>query len=338
MTENEFIALRLYQQGLPTPSIEAATGIDRPRLLELFSEHGYDANGKKIIDEQDMVEQYILGDSMNDIAKTHDVSLPTVLRILKKHGVANSFIFEKSMEDDLIDGYRNMPSMAYWARHYNISPSVIKRILIQNNEPLVSNSDAHRKYHFKHNVFDKIDTEEKAYWLGFMFADGTVGSSRDDVKIDLSERDIEHVQKFADFVGYKRQLNKPILSVRSKEMKAALVKHGCLPRKSHIDVQPENVPVELHRHFMRGVCDGDGYIGVYAKSASIEIVGGRTLLQWMVDHGLPGEVRPHKTIWRIRSKSNNVLEWGVFLYEDANIYLDRKYDKYLKMKELFGVK
>ena len=36
------------------------------------------------------------------------------------------------------------------------------------------------------NIFNKIDTEEKAYWLGFLYADGSVGSKEDKIELGLA--------------------------------------------------------------------------------------------------------------------------------------------------------
>ena len=49
-------------------------------------------------------------------------------------------------------------------------------------------------------IFDVIDTEEKAYWLGFLFADGNISSSEDKLEINLSATDVDHLEKFRTFL------------------------------------------------------------------------------------------------------------------------------------------
>jgi hypothetical protein len=66
----------------------------------------------------------------------------------------------------------------------------------------------HNQVKFNQNVFDCIDTEEKAYWLGFIFADGYISSHIPDKKktykfeLSLSLKDKSHLEKFNQFMRY----------------------------------------------------------------------------------------------------------------------------------------
>lgn len=59
-------------------------------------------------------------------------------------------------------------------------------------------------------VFDVIDTEEKAYWLGFWYADGYVASltrkSNYIIGCSLAYKDLEHLEKFAKFIKFQNKL------------------------------------------------------------------------------------------------------------------------------------
>ena len=56
-----------------------------------------------------------------------------------------------------------------------------------------------------HN-FETIDTEEKAYWLGFLYADGSVSSNEDKIELGLAEQDMHHIEKFRDFIGINNKI------------------------------------------------------------------------------------------------------------------------------------
>ena len=61
-------------------------------------------------------------------------------------------------------------------------------------------------------IFETIDTEEKAYWLGFMYADGYIGASRYSVGINLSLKDIDHLKKFCKYMGLTEQETAEIIT------------------------------------------------------------------------------------------------------------------------------
>lgn len=62
-------------------------------------------------------------------------------------------------------------------------------------------------YFYNDQFFKRIDTEEKAYWLGFLYADGYIANSgkRHIVELCLCEQDLTHVQKFQNLMCLKNQ-------------------------------------------------------------------------------------------------------------------------------------
>lgn len=88
--------------------------------------------------------------------------------------------------------------------------------------------------------FKVIDTEEKAYWLGFLYADGCVGSTESKIELSLAEQDFHHIEKFRDFIGinnkisYRSAVKAYRYSFRSESCKQDLIDKGCIPKKSLI--------------------------------------------------------------------------------------------------------
>ena len=68
-------------------------------------------------------------------------------------------------------------------------------ILKENNIETRSLSETHRKYQLNEHYFDKIDTPNKAYILGFLYADGNNSSSGRSIKMQLQEKDFEILEK-----------------------------------------------------------------------------------------------------------------------------------------------
>lgn len=126
------------------------------------------------------------------------------------------------------------------------------------------------------DFFDSIDTPERAYWLGFLSADGSMISSErhpegDHLSVRLAARDKGHLEKLKATLGAHASVldgiangfGKPTpsasLNVGSRRLTDALIALGIDPRKS-ATVKPWNGPAELMPHFWRGLFDGDGSI------------------------------------------------------------------------------
>lgn len=122
-----------------------------------------------------------------------------------------------------------------------------------------------RANNFNDDYFETIDTEDKAYFLGLLFADGNVYTARNRIQITLANEDAYILKAFADCIGYtgkmyidREKYSKLILP--SKKMCADLTRLGCTPNKSLTLQFPTEVPDELMHHFIRGYFDGDGHI------------------------------------------------------------------------------
>ncbi len=192
------------------------------------------------------------------------------------------------------------------------------------------------------NIFEIIDTEEKAYWLGFMYADGYVGDDNT-IEVGLKSSDVNHLIKLKKFLSWSGEVYQDEircrLAFKNKKMKEDLIKLGCVPRKSLILTFPtyDTVPIYLMKHFIRGYVDGDGSIGIRknGKAFRLSILGTKEFLTGLLKHT---EWKPLK----IQNPSNiYVIEWGAdyvkeyldYLYEDSTVYLDRKYNVYLSFDE-----
>lgn len=100
------------------------------------------------------------------------------------------------------------------AKIYNISGPQITRLLKKYNFTIPNK--------FNEHVFDVIDTEEKAYWLGFIYADGNVSKAGDkqiySFEISLKEDDYNHLMKFNKFVEFKgNNIKRKIVKLNNKE-------------------------------------------------------------------------------------------------------------------------
>ena len=114
-------------------------------------------------------------------------------------------------------------------------------------------------------VFDKIDNEEAAYWLGFLYADGNISHTGNRLEVRLAIKDLSHLEKFRQFLKLSTEIRTGVcngngfchLSIRNKHLWNQLNDKGCSPRKSLILKFPKldifiGDKKNLVRHFIRG--------------------------------------------------------------------------------------
>lgn len=204
------------------------------------------------------------------------------------------------------------------------------------------------------SFFDVIDTEAKAYILGFWMADGCNSSHVPVARMSITDLDILH--RMAEEMGFggkiisrKRGTYKPIylMAIGSRRMCDALTRLGCVRGKTYTaKFQTEDqVPRHLQRHLIRGWMDGDGsiYMNSRGKSWNMSIVGTEDVCRGIGDciesHlGIVANVRPafigeKHTTWHVyycsQIKVASILDW---LYHDSTIHLECKHQKYLEFR------
>jgi hypothetical protein len=218
-------------------------------------------------------------------------------------------------------------------------------------------------YHY----FDEIDTEEKAYWLGFLTADGWVNKSKKTnagvTGIELQYGDIGHLKKFNKSIrgNYPISDRWRVCSISTKDpnkkhhtcvirifsltMYNTLCKLGFSNNKTY-DFHIPEIRKDLIKHYIRGYFDGDGCFTFTNKTFHINFITASKILNDDIARVLEFEgfnfvknnyVNEFDTtmykldIYRINDRIN-FLDW---IYQDCNIYLDRKYKKYLKVKNCY---
>ena len=238
------------------------------------------------------------------------------------------------------------------AKHFNCSKSSILRIMKSNNITRRKMSEAKRIFTINEHYFDVIDSEEKAYWLGFIYADGNIYQNK--LQVGLSNTDLNHLIKLKNTLNSGQNLYKDRtctkLIVHSDILTNNLIKLGCFKKKSFTIRFPtkEQVPDNLLRHFMRGMFDGDGCIITnletkhwhFQLNSNLEFckIYYSVLLQGSGFKKKRGNVYKEKRretdCWFINIGSTNkvnLFKIFTYLYCGASIFLERKKNKFEKM-------
>jgi DNA-binding transcriptional regulator WhiA len=208
-----------------------------------------------------------------------------------------------------------------------------------------------RKYNVDDNFFECIDNEEKAYILGFIFADGCV-HKRNQFSICLNSKDENLLVKINEIMKsnfpIKREMSryseqykyteKSRFVITSGKLISDLEKYGCVQKKSDILKFP-NINNENINHFMRGYFDGDGTVFITKNN---EIRMGIISTKEFCESYL--KRLPYKGKAKVRKEyrsNKNVYYFSIggktqvkdiynFLYDNATVYLERK-------KEIFDI-
>ena len=258
--------------------------------------------------------------------------------------------FSQEQIEDILNKYQNNWSQQKIADFYQVSRTVIKRILETQYEGLVIR-DKTSKYHYQQDIFEIIDTAEKAYWLGFLAADGCNYQREHNASIILNvhEKDIEHLEKFKQFchtdaeiksyIGYEGFSNQtPMckITLNSKKISNDLIDKGILPNKSLI-LQPPHILEEFYKPFILGYFDGDGSISKTSQynNYSISIQGTKEILTWICEV-LDWDAKLEKRNINSNNNSYYIRCGGTNkpyqilnqLYNSCEIHLNRKFNIY----------
>lgn len=216
-----------------------------------------------------------------------------------------------------------------------------------------------RVYKVNKDFFKHINTEEKAYILGFICADGHIEKDRLVITVSVKDRDIlekikqainsEHnIKEVKRKNPYQNTDRKELilveLQINSVELVNPLFNMGLGTNKTYtLDSNIlKFIPKYLMRDFLRGYFDGDGnvFFGVRYSSGykyNINICGNEDFLLKSFQVYFPSNNKLYKDlysrqcyVWKI-SQKDKVKDFMYYLYYNSSIFLQRKYNEYRKI-------
>ena len=253
--------------------------------------------------------------------------------------------FSKEQIADICKKYlEERISMKKISEDYGVSRGTITRVLKENGVEIRKDNHVYKADYRK---FENIDTPEKAYWLGFIAADGCVFTRKENatIKIAIHQKDREHLEKFQKFMnsnvkiteylndtGYSEKSPTPMCSIsfNSVDMAQDFIKHGIVPKKSLI-LEPPKIDKEFYLPYILGYFDGDGTIYKSSTNFIIGFVGTEEILTWIkqelsVDNKLEKRKEDNKNNYYFRiGGTNKVLNILNKFYLEPKVYLERKF-------------
>ena len=271
-------------------------------------------------------------------------------------------VFTKDEIIEIINLYSNNTSIKDIIEIFKTRRNSIKNILLNNNIPKKRNYELYKnnglvinqKYTIDRDYFKIIDTEDKAYWLGFIYADGNVFVRKNKtgcLTISLKYDDVKHLENFLLHIKSNQNI-KMInqgnfkycnIAIGNTKMCEDLINLGCVPNKSLI-LKPPKINNKFILHFIRGYFDGDGCFAFYDKGNTkpfeCNFIGTYDVMEF-IKYSLEennikvSDIKKAENIYKIRiTNRNNLLSFYNYLYKDkGDCFLERNFNKmntYLK--------
>jgi len=257
-----------------------------------------------------LLSEYADGVSAHALYKKHHIAIKTINRLLLLHNVpvrgvkaainassahaaANKRHRKLSQSDrDLLCALYSENPLAVSALpiRFNVRLSTVRKILQTEG---VWNEPAFRSYTLKDDFFSSIDTPEKAYWFGFVMADGCIVNtpSSPSLRMTLKADDRSHLELLLDALGSNKQVKitsvvcklgkeprtylAASFDIRSPRLVSDLISLGCIPKKSTVETVITPIPIHLEPHYARGYFDGNGSIVFSKRKDRITVNGGQ---------------------------------------------------------------
>lgn len=314
--------------------------------------------------------------SLSKIAEIVNVNYNTISRYIRNKGLTPIYHGRTIVNNELIEKIRCLHiekqfNITQISKKLNLDVQTVKKLLIKNNIPY-QNSNMNLKV--RPNLFEQIETEEDAYWLGFIYADGYI-SDNGNFELSLNYRDFKQLEKFARYSFFKGNIVKKQkvsggfyrcrLSFTAIGIKENFFNVGIIPRKSSVLIFPNKniLPTTLIKHFIRGYVDGDGSLILASNKKTnqkdnfqLSILGTVDILTnihyWIQKtvslYTKNNNVKKLYSDKRMSSNNIKILSYGGtkkgavnvinilnWLYLDNNISLDRKQQKYKELCRAF---
>jgi hypothetical protein len=206
--------------------------------------------------------------------------------------------------------------------------------------------------------FQKIDNSQKAYWLGYICADGSINKNNN--KMTLTSKDLEIIEKFKNDIEsghaiskseyFDKRTNKNYtrytIQITTKPFVSYLINHGVTNKKTDYLLFP-TIDEKYYSYFIAGLFDGDGSLYIKSeRNITVNLISTKEMLLFIQNYIYEKlNIKP-KNLLKVTNNKINVYKMYLrkgsndflnFIYNDnnidTNIYLQRKYNKLKIYKE-----
>ena len=322
--------------------------------------------------EKEIKKQFLYGHNTKYLSEYYNIPQLRINRILKRQGIEK---IPKNMLDITLDDEKRIVELynkgfstcdianIYFKDKIKCDRTVAN--ILRKNNVILREFGSENKV-FNDTFFETIDTEEKAYFLGFIYADGNIRIEKNNshlLQIELQQSDdyilkelvrcLEYKEKVKDykneiviykdkelnyftrenrFDNYSKLYNGCSLQVPNKKIYEDLLRLGVRPRKTF----NMNFPIinkDLYRHFIRGYFDGDGTF----SSTKICFYGQHNFLQEIksiIENDISSlnnnkifDKKNEKVSMLTYGNKQGIIDIYHYFYDNSKYYLKRKFNE-----------
>lgn len=356
----------MYQNNIGINKIAKIFKVATLEIQEILYENNLSIMDYKFLErDKKICNEYSNGTPVIKLADKYKIDRHTVVDILKRNNLyINRFAKNNSKEKEkrnkeIIRLYSEGCSLREVSKLCHVCTRTVSVVLNEFNVKLrpqhqkghSKGVSRNKKYKYNDYFFNKIDTQEKAYWLGFLYADGYV-SYEGHIKLALQESDVNHLRKFTKAIGdsdiklhYNKKTKSYSIGISNIKMGKDLADKGCFQKKSLKLKFPNNkqVPEKYIRHFIRGYFDGDGCIHLSKKNKSggiFSLIGTFDFLDGIKKEFEKLDLQNPIKLYHNKNHNENTYFISIgnikditkiykYLYNYSNVFLDRKKDKFI---------
>lgn len=305
-----------------------------------------------------IIKEYINGKSISKLQKELSLPYRNIQKILKENNISiRGGRKRKTLSDiqlkELKELFYNGVTYEKLSQYFNLDKETLHNIIQENNFIRKNNNRINKN--IISDYFSNIDCPEKAYWIGLLYTDGSVDHYKTTgrIRLQLKNEDIEILEKLKQdlqldcSIIYDKRIDHQCASIEftDEQIFNDLSQFGIIPNKTYRSnhLIYDKIPNKFIPAYLLGLFDGDGCL-TYPTDFSTDVTFGFTTyfetvaqdFQFLIDSLINKQVH-NKIIftnaWHVNWRGKKqVLEILDLLYKNSPRYLQRKYQKYLSLK------
>ena len=306
-----------------------------------------------------IVQEYNEGKTKSQIKKEYGLQYSTMNHWINNQNSIDvgNVKYSNDIREKVLSDYQQGKSVPELSKQYQIKTGTIYSWTKEAN---ISRSKGVKSLCNNIEYFDTIDTEMKAYMLGFIIADGNVSihNNQYSLKIKIQRQDRYLLEKLLEELDCtnaitdtrekttfaKTEHDYSGISITSRHLVESLINLKVIPAKTGYEEMPV-ILKHLERHMIRGFFDGDGIACCTDKNHAFGFVGNGFITQQILQM-IGGEweqvtQHPHwitKNLYQTTtSKESRIKHLYHYMYDNSSFYLVRKHDKFLRKFKTLAV-